>query len=581
MTTRPCTQCGHPLPEQAKFCGKCGALTATTGAMAPPAEPAGSGTLKATPVHDFKKTMLGFARAPEPPSSGIAPPSQPTPSPRPLGTTTLGMANPASSLGPPPAAPPYNASKTMLGVALPGIAPLRPGEGKSASPTSTLVQPRRLDLPRGVDGPVPHILPAPEPLAEIPAPPAPRIVRKGGVSLVTVASATAGLVVVAGAAIALFWHGAPPITALPRVTPEGNDVLYLTCDPQSCKDGTTAELGGARSTFVSGATDLPLAQPLHVGTNALALHVDRPGIGRDEVISLNVPIAYRVRADVTTMNDPHPSIVIHVEALPGSEVRIAEKPVTLDDKGTATYALDESAATEGPADESRAISVDVPYTVTAASHGAEAVRREETGTVSARASVAPLRVDAPGGRAVVDTDHVLVAGRAAKGATVTVDGAATAVGTDGTFEATLPLPTLGERSIEVRSATTALSARTVRVSVKRVAHLSDEARAFEQQPSIGYDAAMSNLAASTGKSIILDGDVIEPRASWHRTLLLMDDTRGCAKGPCLARVIVGQDLTVARGERLRAYGRIARAFAIPGGQSVPEVEADFVLPTKR
>ncbi len=369
----------------------------------------------------------------------------------------VGLAPPApvtatSSPQTPPAAgaPKLAASKTMLGVAIPGIAPLRPGEGthSAAAQGSTLRQ--REPLPRGVDAPLPRVLPAPAPMADVPAPPPPRIVRKGGVPLVAVALAAGALVVIGGAAIAYFWHGAPPISALPRVTPEGTDVLHLSCDAASCKDGTVVTIGGASATFAAGAADLPLAQSLHVGQNALSLHVDRPGMGRDEVVALSVPVAYRVRADVSAMNGPHPSILIHVEALAGSEVRVADKAVTLDASGAGTYAIDEGAATEGPADESRVVSLDVPYTVASAGHAPEA------GTVSARVAVAPLRVDAPGARAVVETDQVLLAGRAAKGATVTVDGAAAAVAADGTFEKSVPLSAPGEVSVEVRSGTAAL-----------------------------------------------------------------------------------------------------------------------------
>jgi hypothetical protein len=63
--------------------------------------------------------------------------------------------------------------------------------------------------------------------------------------------------------------------------------------------------------------------------------------------------------------------------------------------------------------------------------------------------------------------------------------------------------------------------------------------------------------------------------------VLIDDRRGCAKGPCLARVVVGRDLTLAHGDILYAYGKVVRAFTTPSGQSVPEVEADFVLRAKR
>jgi hypothetical protein len=171
---------------------------------------------------------------------------------------------------------------------------------------------------------------------------------------------------------------------------------------------------------------------------------------------------------------------------------------------------------------------------------------------------------------------------------VTIDGVPAAVNPDGAFEVNVALPALGERTLQIRSGTVALVSRTVHVAVKRVAGLVDEAKAFEQQGTVGYDTAMRGLGPSPstsgeglGQLIVVDGEVIEPRASGHRMLILVDDKRGCAKGPCLARVVVGQDLAVARGDRLRAYGRVARAFTTPGGQTVPEVEADFVLQSRR
>jgi hypothetical protein len=473
-------------------------------------------------------------------------------------------------------------NRTMIGVAIPGIAPLQAGQSTPPpAPPSKAPAPqtsRRDPRPRGVDAPLPPIVPAPAPLSEAPPPPPPRIVRKGSVPLAAVALTAGALVLAGGGAMVLLWHRAPPVTALARVTPEGTDVLHLACDPASCADGTSVTFDGASSTFAGGSSDLPLAQALHVGDNALTLKIDRPGFGRDEALSLVVPVAYRVRADVTPMNGPRPSISIHVEALAGSDVRIDGNAVTLDANGIGSYAIDEAVATEGPADESRVVSLDIPYTVAPA---ASAGRAPNAGTVSARVAIAPLRVDAPGARAVVDTDHVLVAGRAAKGATVTIDDAPAVVAPDGSFEATVPLPALGEISAAVRGGTAALAPRTVHLTLKRVARLADEAKAFEKQTTLGYDAALANLATDVGQPIVVDGEVIEPRSSGRRTLLLIDDRRGCAKGPCLARVVVGQELTVARGDHLRAFGRVARGFTTPGGQTVPEVEADFVLHAKR
>jgi hypothetical protein len=600
-------QCGHPLPENAKFCGQCGAVTpvvlssARVGAQTmletspapvhvqpPPssAAPSAGQALK-------NVTMLGFApSAPAP----VSPP-QAAPPPQAMNRTMLGVASmPQPGVRPPGVAPavppqpeppppsvPLSAHRTMLGVALPGIAPVSPSA--ATPPPPAVMQPavvpvqapasdRARPRPPALMSTV-ALVAAPAPLVDMPAPPPPRIVKKRGVPVVTVALATGGLVLVGGVAIALLWRGAQPIAAQPRASPDGKDVLHLTCDPNTCKDGTAVELDGVKSVFTAGESDLTLAQPLRVGENTLALHVTRPGLGRDEIVKLVVPVAYRVHADVSTMSAPRPSITVHAEALPGSEVRVDGKPLPLDANGVGAYAFDEIATAEGPADESRVVSLDVPYVVTPKG-GAP-----QTGTVSARVVVAPLRVDAPGTRGITDEDHILIAGRAAKNANVTVDGSAVPMAADGSFEATVPMNALGERTVEVRGGTTVLTPRTVHLTVNRVSSLADEAKAFEAQKTIGYDTAMQDLSGNAGRPIIVYGDVFESRGSGHRTLVLIDDRRGCARGPCLARVIVGRDMSLAHGEVVRAYGKVARAFTTSSGQSVPEVEADFVLRAKR
>jgi RNase P/RNase MRP subunit p29 len=277
------------------------------------------------------------------------------------------------------------------------------------------------------------------------------------------------------------------------------------------------------------------------------------------------------------MSGPKPAITIRVEAQAGADVTVDGKPLPLDASGSAAYAIDESPATDGPADESRVVSIDVPYTV--ATKG-----RTDKGTVSARVAVAPLRVDAPGVRGVVDEDKAVVAGRAAKGATVTVDGAPVALGADGSFSTVVPLPALGDRTIDVRGGTSGpapMTPRTVHVSITRVASLAEAAKTFEQQKTIGYDAAMTNLTGSAGQPIVVEGVVVESRGSGPKTIVLVDDKRGCAKGPCLTRVVVGRELPLARGDGLRAYGIVARGFTTPAQQTVPEVEAAFAIKVKR
>jgi hypothetical protein len=281
-----------------------------------------------------------------------------------------------------------------------------------------------------------------------------------------------------------------------------------------------------------------------------------------------------VHADVTTMNGPHPVITVVAEVLPNSEVWIDGKAIALNGDGVGSYSIDERASAEGPADESRIVSVDVPYRVSV--RGGP----PQSGTVSARVAVAPLRVDAPGARTVVDDDRVLVAGRAAKNAGVTVDGAPVPVAGDGSFETTVPIAAIGERVVDVRGGTTTLMPRTVHVNIRRVANLADAARAFEATGPIGYDAAMHDLPGNTGRPIVVEGEVFESRQAGHRTLFLVDDRRGCAKGPCLVRVVMGRDVSLGRGEVIDAYGTVVGPFSPSAGRSVPDVEADFLVRAK-
>ncbi len=561
LPERACAHCGHPAPGTAQFCAQCGA---------PMAKPEALGRTTATPNVPgasarateslAKKTMIGFSPMAPPAEKAPPAPGPAANAPPAMHKTMLGipqMAAPAPTAHVPQAAAPapvvpvpapadpaptpapghplFPKHMTRIGVATPGIAPLRPGEVSEPAEI-----PAPVPTPRYPSGPpaspqAEAIVPAPPPLADLPAPSSAHVVRRRGVPIAAVALTGSALLLIGGLAIAWLWRGASAMTAQARVSPEGDDVLHLHCDPRSCKNGTTVQLDGFDATFIDGEIDLALARPLRIGDNPLSLRVDRPGWGRDEIVRLVVPVAFRIRADVAPMSSPSPSIVIRVEAVLGSDVTLDGKPLALDGAGVGSYALDESSATDGPAGESRVLGVQVPYVVVP--KGATA----EKGAVTARVVVAPLRVDSPGTHAVVDRDRVLVAGRAAKGATVTIDAEAVAVGPDGAFETTITLPALGERVLQVRGGTGALTPRTVRVGVKRV----------------------------------------ESRASGHHTLLLVDDRRGCAKGPCKVRVVVQQDVTFPRGTVVRACGTVARPFATPTGQTVLEVDADFVLQTKR
>ncbi len=626
-----CTQCGTTLADTAGFCSQCGTVrhAAPTAAPSTPGEARGAAG---------SKTVMGFMAVPipapsqpgqpaaptaAPSSAGAAPmrsaaktmlggvfeaPSAPAPAPaasRPAGTM-MGIS--AADLMPPAvAAPPHQApqadahaprqeNRTMLGVAIPGIAPTHAAAAEPQQPrgdkqtmlgvampgiapvhgTGMPESAQRVPLPAQRPKPLaalPPIVPAPAPLALEAMPRAPLIVAKKGFPLALVAGGIGTLVLVAGLAVFFLWKGGSALLVSPRLGPSGGEQLHLVCE--SCKDGTTASLDGAKATFTNNEADLDLKTPLKVGDNPFTIEIDRPSTGRDEIIKAVVPVAYRVRADLADIASDPPVITVRVEALPGTDVRVDGKPVALDVRGTGSFAIDISPETDGPSDEGKVIEKTIPYEVVPKNGKAE------KGTVAARVGVIPLRVDAPTSHAVTESARFWVAGRTSKGGIVTLNGKPVAVAANGAFGDMTDAPTPGESAIVVRATAPQVAPRTVHLTVKRVQHLEPEAKAFEASPSLGYDAIIGNIAASVGQTIVVEGQVLESRVQNHQTVIIVNDRRGCAKGPCIARVVHGEDAALKAGETIRAFGRITRAVSTSDGKSVPEVEADFVVRGKR
>src|SRR5258708_4610066 len=211
-TTGTCVQCGQELRDKAKFCGQCGAVVERPAAMAPADPPAartlfqgGSSPQATRPQPETapsavsaKRTMMGFSPA-QPKEPARPAPAEATV--RTMNRTMLGIPNVAPTApGPPgpsePKAPPAAVGhKTMLGVAIAGMGPLRSGDASPERPAAPQAARPDALLPREV-----AIVPPPAPLTDLPAPPKPRIVRKGGVPLAAVALVTGALVVVGGLA---------------------------------------------------------------------------------------------------------------------------------------------------------------------------------------------------------------------------------------------------------------------------------------------------------------------------------------------------------------------------------------------
>ena len=104
-------------------------------------------------------------------------------------------------------------------------------------------------------------------------------------------------------------------------------------------------------------------------------------------------------------------------------------------------------------------------------------------------------MDAPALHAVVDGATFRVAGRTVRGGSVTANGAALHMETDGTFAQSFDIGAVGDLPVELRASAPQLAARTAHWVVKRVEHLADEARAREQLPEATYDVIVGDPRA--------------------------------------------------------------------------------------
>ena len=580
------------------------------------------------------------APEPPPPPPTATPPQQPSRG-APALRTMMGM--PASDLLPPAGAmperapPPPAAQKTMMGVAIPGIAPLQTGAGAPPgagggpidlrSKQSTMLgvaipgiapsqpsepqpqghpQPGRSPqgqgqqqpyapyglTPPGLPAPAPHmpsqvqntalgmmaapelvlIVPRPKTLIDEPLPVAPVIPEKRGIPALAVVGIVAALVAVLGGVGAyLALRNGATLTAVPQLDENGRESLKIGC--ATCPDGTTVALGASSATVTAGAAVLPLPAPLSIGDNTLGVKIDRPGAGRDEEVKVHVPVAYRVRADLATLSAKPSVITVRVEAVPGSDVKVEEHPVTLDDTGRGAYVIDLGKVNEGTG-EASTFERKIPFVITPKGGAAQ------PGQLTARTGILPLALDAPGSELYTDKTTAAVAGQTRPGSTVTIDGTNVPVDAQGRFGVRVELANVGEKSLEIIAASLPQAPRIAKVKVVRVASLAETSKELEGQTPLTFDAFGTDAPSKIGQKVVVEGDVVDVRASGGHSVLLIDTKRGCAKGAtCLVRIVHGEEDKVARGDNVRAYGKIL-GNVTASGKTVPEVEASLVLPVK-
>jgi hypothetical protein len=390
---------------------------------------------------------------------------------------------------------------------------------------------------------------------------------RGAIVLIGVAAA---LAVTAGV-VAFLWEAPRPMTADVVVDDRGNEALALRCD--DCVDGTVVTLGPNKATIRDKKAQLALAKPLEIGLNKQVVGVHRPGIGRDEEVSLAVAIDYRVRGVLTSLSEDPPKLKVAVQTVPGAAAVVDGHPVTLDATGKGEYTLDVSKDLDGPADDIVPFEKKLPYVITPSGG------QPKKGDVTLRFGIVQLRVYAPGESIVVDGETFMLSGRTLNDGRVTVAGRPITVDAEGRFAQLMNVSAVGETMVVVRAESKDHAPRFVRAHVKRVANLREEAATFRQSAVTDY--ATIARSPKKGEAVVLDGEVVEARLDGEETVLLLDAKKGCAKAPCLSRVVYGGRFETAKGAAVSAYGRAQGSVDGPRtGARIPEVFAEFLLKSK-
>jgi hypothetical protein len=519
-------------------------------APAPPQQPVAPAPI-APAASNHKQTLLGVAPVISGPGAAAAPSAAPVgaaPVAHGKGKTLIGMAAPGL-----PAGSPGTQRKTLIGMAFSNLmAPLSP----------TVTEPEYVE--EFYDEVVPETGKVERRVRKVQKPLPPVYKRPAFYVLLGAVG-----VLVAGVGALLLLKKPAPVTAKATLDAEGHDVLHVTCG--SCPDGTRLTLEGAEPAEVKGhQADLKLSGRLKVGENALALAVDRPEGGRDETVTLAVPLAYRFSPDVNALQDATPAVRVDVEALAGSSVTVQGKPVALDAVGRGSARVEVQGELLALPLEQKIFRKEIPYTI-AVKGGSP-----ESGKLTVQVGVVPLTLDSPGSNLITDQATFLMAGHLGKGAGLTVSGAPVAVNPDGTFRQHLKIPGLGLAEVPLRASAHGMAPRLLSLKVKLVQSLKAEAKALDASGRPGYDEVNGKLEGAAGTAVAWLGKVVSASTPGNQVIAVVNVATGCSKKSCPARVVIPGGGALGMGDSIGVYGRVVGA-ASDQDRKLPDVEADFVV----
>lgn len=502
-------------------------------AQSPPALTEQRGDLGSTlAIHDGPSAVAGARPPAQATIAGVVAPSAVATPNAVLGQATV----PHGPVGMPQGGHAHKG--TLLGVAMPGIAPLQPGHVKSGAPTPAAPAVRSSEPPQ-----------VRRPTAEgealrAQAERAQAARAAQGRRLAWVFGTAAALLIVLIVVALGVWWTSVHLTVAVTTGDSGNENLTLTCS--NCTDGTRATIDAKTATFHGGRATIELGRRLSIGDNRLALQVIRPGRTRGETVNVVVPVEFRVTSSIAELAASPPAISIQCDAAPGTRLVIDDQINAVGPSGQLKVPLDVSSMLTGQAAAVLPFERNLAY---------EVIREGQStkGSLVVRTGITPLELVTPGSMHVTQNATFTLSGRTSAQAKLTANGHNIAVAADGSFLQEMALSAPGATKLFLRAQEPNLAPRLVEISLERVTNLRQRADELARSLPTDFDS-ISTLAVTKPDSLVaLHAEVVAVESAGPLTRLVA--TSSCKQQPCLASIRCTGPLSVRRGSRVIALGK--------------------------
>jgi hypothetical protein len=441
---------------------------------------------------------------------------------------------------------------TLIGVAVPGIAPINPGVAKAVPPIAS------------VDD-SPETAPDDEPFADYARSAESKVAASGRALLVTLSAAAAVLAVISLVAI-WWWRTSPKINVQVRSDEVGNDSLVIDC--ANCDDGSQLTCMGVTAKMQNHQATIPMKSPLKIGQNATSISLVRRG-ARAEVIQLSVPVDFRVTGDMSGLSESPEKLRLRIEKTPQAEFEVNREIVHFDSTGKGLFELDVSSELEGPSAVETLLEKRVNYIV----RSSAGIRG---GAVLLRTGIVPLVVESPGTSLVTENSEFDICGHTSANARLQISGLQATVGADGKFCQTVAVRELGKFELWIRAQAPGLAPRRVKRTIERTPDLKAYAKAL--YPKVSHEITHGqNPAASVAPGLVaLTGVVVERSDSPRATRYLLKCKSG--SDSTVVRITSFARKSLASGAHVTVFGEPTGSLTGPDGRAMEEITSAFEVP---